>query len=276
MATLDPLDRAMLFTPEFEWPARGRFRKALRQFGCSVLDLVYPPHCASCGEALQTSIESIVCESCADEVRWIDADRCVRCGDMVGTGSGPVEACVSCQRTPPRFVKACACVLRYEKENAGPARDIVLGLKFGGRGYEAKMMGRLLARRVKQTQLLDGFSHPLVVPAPMTRWTMFRRGYNQAAELAWWVARELKLKQVPELLVKTRSTLPQALLSEKRRRTNLSGAFECPARAARRFKSSDILLIDDVITTGSTISECARTLDAAGMGRIVAASFARG
>lgn len=263
----------MLFTPEFGWPTRRDWRGMLREFSEAALDLLYPPHCANCNLPLPVRIGSVICAKCAEEMRWIGADRCVRCGNLVGAGSGPVEACVACKQTPPRFVKAAACVVRYEN---GPARNLVLALKFGRRSHQAKMMGRLMARRIIETGLLEGLKNPILVPAPLTRIALFSRGFNQAGELAYWIARELNLRLEDRLLVKTRATLPQAQLSQKRRQTNLTGAFACRERALKKCRGADILFVDDVITTGCTISECARTLHAAGMGKIFAAAFARG
>lgn len=273
MAGLDPTIETMLFQPDFGGRNRGRAARALLKLGSAALDFLYPPHCVSCGKTLPGRIGSVVCAECAQAVRWIGADRCLRCGDSVGIGRGAVDECVSCREHPPRFVKAVSCSARYE---AGPVRDIVLGLKFGGRAFAGKMTGRIMARRILQTGLLDSAAAPLLVPAPLTRRALFHRGYNQAAELARWVGRELNLKIETKLLKKIKSTRPQATLTEKQRRINVQGAFACSERLAKKYRGANVLLIDDVITTGSTISECARVLHDAGLGRIVAASFARG
>jgi len=207
------------------------------------------------------------------EIRWIGDDRCARCGDAVGPGMGAVPDCVSCRTHPPRFVSSAVCALRYEE---GPSRELILAFKFGGKSHLAKTLGRILARRIAHANLLPSDSPAVVVPAPLMRAALFKRGYNQAEELAAVVARELKLKMETRLLKKIRATRPQALLSQKQRRENLVGAFACDPTRAKKYQAATILLIDDVITTGSTISECARTLHSAGIKKIFAASFARG
>ena len=239
----------------------------------AALDLFFPPHCASCGNPLPEWVNKAVCKACADQVRWIGSDRCLRCGDSVGEGMGPVRACVSCGTHPPRFVRASVATLVYED---GPSSDLVKALKFGGKSHMAATLGRLLAARIMQIGLLQGRSGVVVVPAPLTRAALFHRGYNQAEELARVVASELRLKLETRLLKKIRATQPQALLTEKKRRENLLGAFACDPRRVRKLNGAPILLIDDVITTGSTISECARTLHDAGFPTIYAASCARG
>lgn len=273
MATIDPSIHELLFGPGNSCCGRGPLFRRLWQIGSAALDLLYPPHCISCNAPLPAQIESVLCMECVKDIRWIGADRCKRCGDMVGIGSGAVETCVSCKQVPPRFVEAASCAVRYV---SGPARDALLGLKFGRRAFAAKALGRALARRIQQTGLLEAAANPIVVPAPLTPAAMLKRGYNQAGELALWVSNELNLRFEPRILKKIRMTMPQAGLSEKRRRENLVGAFECPRKWARKLAGANVLLIDDVITTGSTISECARTLHEAGIGTVVAASFARG
>jgi ComF family protein len=237
----------------------------------AVLDLIFPPHCCACGAPLPAAQNKALCLACAARVRWVGEDRCSRCGDAVGRGSGVVAECGSCRSYPPRFIEGIASAAVYAD---GPVRDIVLSLKFGRKIHVAHMMGDLLARRIGFTQLFQ--PDTVVVPAPLTRRGLRERGFNQAEELARRVAKRLKLRIETNLLEKVRLTPAQATLGREKRRVNLAGAFACDTRRARRYASSPILLIDDVITTGSTVSECARTLHAAGIGAICAASFARG
>lgn len=268
---LDREVERILFPPE---ESRGA---AARMLGAA-LDLLYPPHCACCNRPLAAGANKALCRGCAERIRWIGSDRCRRCGDGVGAGSGVVSECPSCRTHPPAFVHS-ACALAHYFD--GPVRDLVLGLKFGAKLHAAEMLGRLLAQRVVRTELLPlpeaGPTLPtIVVPAPLSRHGLARRGFNQAAELAACLARQLKLPLETRLLLKIRSTPPQATLSHEKRRTNLAGAFACNPRIARRCQGRAVLLIDDVITTGSTISECARTLVAAGIGEVRAAAVARG
>lgn len=273
MAALDPAISAMLFDAAHECRAKKALQRFAWRFSDAALDLIFPPHCSSCGNPLPEFINKALCRACSDKIRWIGSDRCLRCGDSAGIGMGAVADCVSCRTHPPRFVKASVATLRYEE---GPERDLVLGLKFGNKSHLAKTLGKILAARIAQTGLLKESSAPIVVPAPLMRGALFKRGYNQAEELARVVAGELKLKFEPRLLKKIRTTLPQAMLSEKKRRENLIGAFASVPKYVKKYQGSTVLLIDDVITTGSTVSELARTLHQAGINSIYAGSFARG
>ena len=269
MQTLDRETRTLLFeSPAFAGTAP---LPRLRRGADALLDLIFPPHCSSCGIPLQPAQNKVLCLACATRVRWIGSDRCSRCGDAVGLGSGMVAECGSCRSFPPRFIEAIAAAAVYSE---GPVRDVVLALKFGRKIHVAHLMGEILARRIEATKLIQ--PDCIVVPAPLTRRDLRERGFNQAEELARRVAGRLKLRCEPALLEKIRPTPAQATLGRERRRVNLDGAFACNSKLARRFAASSILLIDDVITTGSTVSECARTLHAAGIKNIRAASFARG
>jgi ComF family protein len=266
--TLDLRQATLLFPPA---PEKLSARAVLKLCAGAALDLLFPPHCASCARPLPGAINKSLCRSCADQIAWIGPDRCRRCGDGVGFGSGVVEDCPTCRTHPPAFVQQSCSVTKYA---TGPVRDLVLSLKFGGKMHVAKLLGTVLAQRIQTTGLDTG--NLVLVPAPLTRRAMRRRLFNQAAEIALWAGKALRAPVEARLLRKIRSTVPQATLSHEKRRTNLKGAFVCNEKIAARHRDKCILLIDDVITTGSTISECARMLHEAGITQIRAASFARG
>jgi ComF family protein len=266
--TLD-LRTAVLIFPQP--PARLSPRNALKSCASAALDLLFPPHCASCADPLPGNINKTLCRQCAERITWIGEDRCRRCGDGVGFGSGVVDDCTTCRTHPPAYVQqTCSCT-RY---SAGPVRDLVLSLKFGGKMHVAKLLGIVLAQRIMATKLNAG--DVVLVPSPLTRSAMRRRLFNQAGEIAHWISKSLGASVEHNMLRKIRSTVPQATLSHEKRRTNLKGAFVCNEKVAARYRGKTVLLIDDVITTGSTISECARMLHEAGITQIRAASFARG
>jgi ComF family protein len=267
--TLDRETRAILFHAPAN--AGNAFWPRVRRGVDAALDLVFPPHCASCGTPLLAADNKALCLACAEQMRWIGGDRCKLCGDAVGQGSGVVAQCGSCRSFPPRFIETISSAVVYGE---GPSRNVVLALKFGRKLHVARLMGNVVARRIELTgQAVRGM---VVVPAPLTRRGLRERGFNLAEEIARVVARRLSLRLETNLLEKIRATPPQATLGREKRHENLSGAFGCNARLAKRYSGATLLLIDDVITTGSTVSECARTLDAAGLKSVRAASFARG
>jgi ComF family protein len=266
--TLDAdIARVLFPVPAADQP---RWRRVLHVAVDAALDVVFPPHCSSCGEPLPANTNKALCLPCAEAILWIGASRCMKCGDAVGRGAGAVDDCPSCRSHPPAFVHSACTVAAY----GGPVRDLVLALKFGRRAHLARVLGELLAQRVRATQLAE--PGMIVVPAPMTPRAMFHRGFNQAAEIASIAARLLNLQIEARLLRKIRPTPPQATLTAEARQTNLKDAFACVPRVAQRHQGRRVLLVDDVITTGATVSECARTLAGAGIREVRAAAFARG
>jgi ComF family protein len=268
--TLDKSVSTVLF-PAAEPASLRHPLPALQRSFNTVLDFVFPPHCVSCGLPLPPDVNKSLCVSCALRIRWIGSDRCRHCGDAVGQGQGAVDECPSCRTFPPRFIQAASALAVYE---SGPLRDLVLSLKFGRKIHVAWTLGDLLARRIAETGLL--VPGTVLVPTPLTRSGLRERGFNQAEELARRIGTVLKLPVETGLLKKIRSTPPQATLGTEQRRENLNGAFACNRNVAKRFTGANILLIDDVITTCSTISECARTLADSEIKSVRAASIARG
>jgi ComF family protein len=246
-------------------------RRVLAGAWAAGLDLLFPPHCASCAAPLPGGTNTALCRACAERIQWLGADRCERCGAGMGLGAGVVRECPSCHSYAPAFVHAACAVARYME---GPVRHLILSLKFGARQHLGRPLGEMLAQRIRETELAP--PNTLLVPAPLTRRALRRRGFNQAEEIAVNAARRLNLPLEARLLRKIRHTQPQATLTHEQRRTNLRGAFACDPLVAARHKGRRVLLIDDVITTCGTASECARTLVAAGIGEVRAAAIARG
>jgi ComF family protein len=115
----------------------------------------------------------------------------------------------------------------------------------------------------------------VVVPVPLHRWRLVRRGFNQALVLARPLCREHGLACRPEILVRRRYTRPQVGLDQASRRRNVAGAFMAPPRHGRLLDQATVLLVDDVYTTGATLRECARTLLNAGAARVHALTLVR-
>jgi len=248
----------------------ARLARAARQLVAGAIDLVYPSHCMACGEGLDGT--AALCLSCAAKVHWIGHDRCRRCGAGVGLHRGAVESCPECATHPPAFVEEACAVAKY----GGPLRAVILGLKFGGGLQAVPMLARLLATRIRDTQLLQNAAGWAVVPVPLAPPDARQRGFNQAEELARALTRDFPVRPDVGLLRKTRATRPQATLDHAARAQNLRGVFAVDHKRARRYAATGVLLVDDVMTTGATLAECARALHEAGIRRIRGAVIARG
>lgn len=254
------------------------------------LDFLLPAGCVSCRSWIPTrsgdEAVSIVCRRCRSRLATASWPRCPRCHAPRGTGRDPALDCLECRDWPPELARA-----RYAHLLDGPAMDLVHGLKYEGWRELADIMGRAMARTARAE--LDGTSSVeadrpvLVVPVPTTERRMRDRGYNQARLLAEVVASDLD-RPLAEALHRGRAPSSQTTLSPRERRENVRGAFrvatgpeERPADPedrpadSRKLTGRDILLVDDVLTTGATAGEAARTLAAAGAASVQLLTFAR-
>jgi ComF family protein len=240
------------------------------QLVAGAVDLLYPAHCMACGEGLEGTAS--LCEACAVKVQWIGHDRCRRCGAGVGRHRGVVESCQECATHPPVHVEKTCAVAKY----GGPLRAVILGLKFGGGLQAVPLLSRLMVTRIRATELLKDATDWAVVPVPLAAPDAKQRGFNQAEELAMALSREFGVRLETGLLKKARTTKPQATLDHTARAENLRGVFAADAKHVKRYAATGVLLVDDVMTTGATLSECARTLHDAGIKHIRGAVIARG
>jgi ComF family protein len=228
-----------------------------------LLDAVFPPRCLACrGEAWDgPALLPGLCRLCTSALPVLRAP-CARCGREAGAHS-VTAPCPRC-RDEPLDVEGIVSPLAYR----GVARDLVLALKFGGRTPAAIPLGRLLGDAV----IAAGRPGDLVVPVPLSAARFRRRGHNQADEIARVVATIAGIERDARALVRRRGSDPQSTLSRAARKRGPRGAF-----AARRphVAGRCVLLVDDVVTTGSTASSCARALLRAGAVRVVLAAACR-
>lgn len=221
-----------------------------------------PDACPVCAGALPGAGGDL-CPGCATLLVELPLPRCSQCG---GAADSALAVCGECLRNGPRRWRHAVSVFAY----GGTVRDLVHRLKYGGQPYLARFLGRRMARawEAHGTGVPDA-----VVPVPLHWWRRLRRGYNQAGLLADEVSQVLGLPLLPAL-VRTRATRRQALLDIDRRQANVRGVFALRPRWSVRGRH--VLLLDDVLTTGHTLGEAARTLHAAGALAVSVLTAARG
>jgi ComF family protein len=150
-------------------------------------------------------------------------------------------------------------------------RDLIHRFKYDHAVYLKKALSLLMQRGAEQF-ILNGAVN-LIVPVPLHRSRLRQRGFNQASLLAGHLARHGSIPMTPDILIRTRPTIPQVELSAEERKTNVNGAFA--VKRAADIQGKSILLLDDVMTTGSTMNECAKMLKKSGATRVVALAIAR-
>lgn len=229
-----------------------------------VVDAVLPPRCLACGEIV--SVPGAVCATCWSGLGFVSSPYCACCGLPFAYESGPDALCGACAGERPVFARARS-VMTYDDAS----RRLILAFKHADRIDAAPAYGAWMARAGAEL-LADSDA---VVPVPLHRWRLLRRRYNQAALLARAVAHHAGVPAVIDALRRTRSTPSQGRMTRSQREQNVRGAFAVDARRRGQLAGKRIVLVDDVMTTGATLSACARPLLRAGAERVDALTLAR-
>jgi ComF family protein len=225
-----------------------------RRLGQVALDLVFPPRCVACGLG-----GTFLCDACARSMPAAAAPRCPCCWRP-----GVAGRCLLCQVEPPAFDG-----LRASFVYDATARELVHALKYQGVSALAPPMASFMA----QTAQREALAADIVVPVPLSGMRQRTRGYNQAEALARELGRELGLPVRPSALRRRRHTPPQVRSRDAgERRRNVAGAFQ---GEGNEVAGRAVLLVDDVTTTGATLSACAGARRQAGAGAVWALAFAR-
>lgn len=234
-----------------------------------VLNLLFPHRCAVCNG----TATSALCDTCRGTIRLHPPEiRCCKlCGKVLmeepATGSTPAR-CPACIEHPPAFDLA-----RSAAEFSGAVRHMIHDLKYRNGLWTRPELAQILEggfRAYYQQEWVD-----IILPVPLNPIKHRSRSYNQSECLAFDLSRRLHLPMMTQLLVRTRNTPTQTHLDAAHRRANVSHAFFSPPALRPWVYGRTLLLIDDVMTTGSTLSECARALKTNGTERVITLTLAR-
>ena len=244
-----------------------RLSAGLRRAGGGLLDLLLPPRCLGC-EA-EVAVQGTLCPACFGGLSVITAPFCARCGvpfahaAQAGAEGG---TCPRCRNRPPAFREARAA-LRYDEG----AKRLILPFKHGDRTHLALPLARQMARA--GAGLLARAD--LVAPVPAHWRRLIGRRYDQAALLAQAIGRIAGRPVVPDLLRRTRRTPPLGQKGAAERAATVEGAFALARRGPALVAGRQVLLVDDVMTSGATADACARVLLAAGAAGVDVLAAAR-
>lgn len=229
----------------------------------SLLGLVFPSTCDSCGTLLSPR-QVGVCKPCLSRILVIQGPHCPTCGRMHLFSP---QSCEACRGESFHFDRAYACT-SYD----GPIKKLLQAYKFNGHKNLRQLFVTLLADFA--TQNIDLSKIDAVVSVPMDPRKQRDRGFNQAALLGSSLARKIQKPFINSALICRQDLIPQSSLNKADRKRHVQGVFQVTKDQLLRGK--DILLIDDILTTGHTASECAAVLKAGGAGTVTALSVARG
>jgi ComF family protein len=230
----------------------------------NAIDFIFPGIC-------------IVCRNSIDENKWL----CNDCIDLLDLNNSCRDACPFCSQN--RKIRKCTCEYNRKElfENSfsifdfdNTIKDIVHEFKYNGLKALAFDMGKKYAGKVPES-FLAGMD--MMVSVPLFFMRFINRGYNQAEYFAKGLESGLnkKIKYIPDILIRKRHTGTQTVFSRNRRLVNVASAFSVFPWKKGLIQDKNIIIVDDVITTSATVTECAKTLRSAGCGNIRVLSFAR-
>lgn len=229
------------------------------------LRMIYPPQCPCCGAGVTE--EDALCPACWTRAEFIAAPCCAQCGvPMAGAEGEDAPVCEGCLARPRPWQRGVAALV-YD----GAGRDLALTLKHGDRPDLAPVMGRWLARAAGGLVTRES----VVVPIPIHPKRLMTRKYNQAALLSRVVARAHGARHLPGALVRERHTPTQDHRSAEARFANVAGALRVPLPMQARIAGASVVVVDDVMASGATLTAATQALLAAGAARVDVAVFAR-
>ncbi len=246
-------------------------KSAVKTAATSLFSLLFPSDCRICGSSLIHFARLPVCEPCLAQLRPLDGLLCRICGEKLFSShavgmEGPL--CGLCRRAEPAF----RCATAYGAYE-GALRELIHLFKYERVQPAGLLLGRLLAQAVQGMPMPE---HVLMVPVPLWAGRQRDRGFNQAEAIARAFLRlhpHSIIQLDTSVLVRTRETASQTGLTRRQRRVNVRGAFA--VASASHVKGRSVLIVDDVMTTGTTAGECARVLRRAGAKEVFVATVAR-
>jgi len=214
-----------------------------------------PRVCAGCGFSSDDQTLDL-CTNCKSNLPWLD-DRCYQCGLQMLKLSESI-ICEKCQTSPPPFNRLCA-LFTYKP----PLPKLIGSLKFGRQLFPGALFGKLLTAAITERWYINKPLPQIIIPVPLHEKRLRKRGYNQATEISLPIAKALGIPLGLDVCTRIRHTKAQARLSKASRTRNLAAAFSVDLGRRCRYKS--VALVDDVVTTGSTIRAVSKVLVAAGV-----------
>jgi ComF family protein len=230
------------------------------------LDFALPPRCPACGTIVPEP--HLFCLPCWQSLSFLGDPCCARCGLPFEFPSDEEAECGRCLAEPPPFERLRAAVAYGDT-----ARKVALKLKYSGRPGVAATLAHFMARQLPLCR--EGAGEAVLVPVPLHRWRVWKRGYNQAALIAAALSRRSGIPAELDLLRRTRATPPLRGLGRRERALAVRGAFAVAKEDRPHLKGRHVILVDDVFTSGATAGACARTLRRAGARSVAVLTWAR-
>lgn len=234
----------------------------------SIINLFFPLSCQVCGEKTRPPDENI-CAGCMKKIKKRLPPFCVKCGKKLSGEPEMKELCSDCKKDAVYFDKALS-VFYYDRE----IKKLVHDFKYKKITSPLKEFARSTVDFMKEHGMAKDLD--LVLSVPMHRSRLFKREINPSHILAENIAKILRVQYSDGVLKKTINTLPQSSLPREKRIKNIKKSFSLQKKKISHIKDKNILLVDDLFTTGSTVNECARILKEARSNQVEIITLARG
>ena len=230
------------------------------QFPRAALDALYPRRCPVCGEIV-TPKGRLICPSCLLRLSPVKSPVCQKCGKEVW--SEEIEYCPDCVKHRRSFARGMA-LFNYTEE----AARSMAAVKYKNKREYLDFYAEAVAEKLRQYENREEWQFDGLVPVPVHPARKRKRGFNQAEVMAKRMGERLEMPVCPEFLYRIRNTEPLKELNPDERLQNLQQAFQADAEAIRASGVQNVLLVDDIYTTGSTAEACTRALLSAGIEKV--------
>ena len=232
----------------------------------NLLDFIFPKdlYCISCDRPLSEQVEGAIaiCNDCAEDIVWVTGLCCEKCGRPLAKENRS-KLCSDCTAGSSHFYRRGYASVVY----TGTVREMVRDMKYRDKAWHADTLVSVMTDRyfkLADPETGELPCHDYIVPVPMNAKKKAKRGYDQAALIAQGLSTRIGTPCLVNAIKRVRETKAMSSLSEEERRQNLKGAFSIPFDMVYIIEGKSIMLVDDVYTTGSSVSACAEVLLAAG------------
>lgn len=230
---------------------------AITEYGHALLDIFYSRSCLHCTCNLNNSYELYLCKNCKERIPYVSHSRCIRCGTNVGSyaRSQMREGCAACKGKRLPFDTLTA-IAHYD----GVMKTLIHKFKYARQKFLSGVLNDILLTRDKPKEIVSNID--VIVPVPLHWFKKMRRGFNQSELLSRRIHKQFSIPLSTNNLCRIKNTASQTQLSKSQRQANIHDAFF--VNHPKSFKGKKVLLVDDVLTTGVTVSECCKRLREAG------------
>ncbi len=223
-------------------------------------------YCISCGSMIDGTRPYSLCDRCIRKLHWIDEMTCEKCGKQL-SGHYMGKLCYDCLMYDHYFTKGYSCLTYGLYE-----RQLILDLKYNGRGYLAEKFGDILYDRIS----CENLCIDVIIPVPISRKKLRKRGYDQARLMAERLSCRTGVPADASILLRKKDTLPLSGMTPVQRQEALRDAFVIYPSKESGVKGKSVLLVDDIYTTGATADACSRKLSETGAEKIYLLVLASG